>query len=149
MRFRTEQHVRRQRDFRELREKGRRFDCGGFAFWHFKRAADESVERAAKGRAADVSVAPLAPETVRVAVVASYAAVGNAVQRARAKRRLREVFRRNQQLVPAGHDVMLVAKRSLNATEFPVIEQKFTDACRRVFQGQGQRQKQGQGQIIS
>ena len=126
MRFRTEQHVRRQRDFRELREKGRRFDCGGFAFWHFKRAANESVEGAA-----DVSASP---ETTRLAVVASYAAVGNAVQRARAKRRLREVFRRNQQLVPAGFDVMLVAKRSLNATQFPVIEQKFTDACRRVFQ---------------
>jgi len=122
MRFRTEQHVRRQRDFRNLREKGRRFECGGFAFWYYKRADEEDI-------AADVS-----PNIVRLAVVASYATVGNAVKRARAKRRLREVFRRNQQLVPAGHDVMLVAKRSLNDTEFSVIEQKFTDACRRIFQ---------------
>ena len=123
MRFRPEQHVRRQRDFRNLREKGRRFDCGGFVFWHYKRAADEA--------GADVSISP---ETVRLAVVASYAAVGNAVKRARAKRRLRELFRRHQQLVPPGHDVMLVAKRSLNDTEFSVIEQKFADACRRIFQ---------------
>ena len=126
MRFRSEQHVRRQRDFRNLREKGRRHDCGGFVFWHYKRAAD-----AAGAESADISVSP---EIARLAVVASYAAVGNAAQRARAKRRLREVFRRNQQLVPAGYDVMLVAKRSLNDAEFSVIEQKFTDACRRIFQ---------------
>jgi len=119
MRFRTEQHVRRQRDFRNLRENGRRFDCGGFVFWHCKRAAEQT---------------DVAPETTRLAVVASYAAVGNAVNRARAKRRLREVFRCHQQLVPPGHDVMLVAKRSLNAADFSVIEQKFTDACRRIFQ---------------
>jgi len=67
-------------------------------------------------------------------VVASHATIGNAVKRARAKRRLRELFRRHQQLVPPGHDVMLVAKRSLNAADFSVIEQKFTDACRRIFQ---------------
>ena len=120
MRFRTEQHVRRQRDFRNLREKGRRYDCGGFVFWHHKRAADESSD--------------VPPELTRLAVVASYAAVGNAVNRARAKRRLREVFRRHQQHVPPGHDLMLVAKRSLNAADFSVIEQKFTDACRRLFQ---------------
>ena len=122
MRFRSEQHVRRQRDFRNLRENGRRHECGGFAFWHFKRAGEDGI-------ASDVP-----PETVRLAVVASYASVGNAVKRARAKRRLREIFRRNQQLVPAGHDVMLVAKRSLNDTESSVIEQKFSDACRRIFQ---------------
>ena len=119
MRFRPEQHVRRQRDFRNLREKGRRHDCGGFVFWHYKRA-DESSD------------AP--PAITRLAVVASYAAVGNAVQRARAKRRLREIFRRHQQLVPPGHDIMLVAKRSLNAADYSVIEQKFTDACRRISQ---------------
>jgi len=174
MRFRSEQHVRRQRDFRNLREKGRRFDCGGFAFWHYKRAADEAGTSGRAGvgpvtsletpkpprsshdihggfgetalpanrpaqtpvRAADeaASRADVPPEITRLAVVASYAAVGNAVKRARAKRRLREVFRRNQQLVPAGHDVMLVAKRSLNDAKFSVIEQKFADACRRVFQ---------------
>ena len=125
MRFRSEQHVRRQRDFRRLRENGRRLECGGFAFWHCKRAG------------ADDAAAGVLPEIVRLAVVASRAAVGDAVRRARAKRRLREVFRRNQRLVPAGHDVMLVAKRPLNDTAFPAIEQKFADACRRAFGGAG------------
>ncbi|MDR1011318.1 MAG: ribonuclease P protein component, partial [Opitutaceae bacterium] len=69
----------------------------------------------------------------RLGVVASYAAVGKAVDRVRAKRRLREVFRRNQQLVPPGYDIMLVARRSLNEQDFSVIEQKFNDACRRIF----------------
>ncbi|MDF9826719.1 ribonuclease P protein component [Ereboglobus sp. PH5-5] len=122
MRFRPEQHVRRQRDFRSLREKGRRFECGGFAFWHYKRP--------------DADASETAPPVVRVGVVASYAAVGNAVARARAKRRLREVFRQNQQLVPPGHDILLVARRSLNKTDFSVIGQKFADACRRAFQKQ-------------
>ena len=142
MRFRSEQHVRRQRDFRNLRENGRRHECGGFAFWHCKRpAADATAAASASAHGATPSAAPeVPPEITRLAVVASHASVGNAVQRARAKRRLREVFRRNQQLVPAGHDVMLVAKRSLNDTAFSVIEQKFTDACRRVFQKTGTKQ---------
>ena len=61
------------------------------------------------------------------------AAVGNAVQRARAKRRLREVFRHYQELVPAGHDLLLVARNSLNRLEYREIERKFVDACRKVF----------------
>jgi ribonuclease P protein component len=130
MRFRPEQHVRRQRDFRNLRENGRRFECGGFAFWYCKRQpadADGAPETSgARSESESTSV-------LRLGVVASYAAVGKAVDRVHAKRRLREVFRRNQQLVPPGYDIMLVARRSLNEQDFSVIEQKFTNACRRIF----------------
>lgn len=49
---------------------------------------------------------------MRLGVVASRK-VGNAVKRARARRRLREAFRRNRHLLSGPHDVVLVARRAL------------------------------------
>jgi ribonuclease P protein component len=73
MRFRPEQHLRRQSDFRAVRELGRRVDCGAFTLWWYHRAP--AVETAKKF--------PAPPATKsRVGVVASIAAVGAAVQRA-------------------------------------------------------------------
>ncbi len=115
MRFRPEQHLRRPGDFRTAREQGRRIDCGAFTVWFFRR------EPAA------------APATLpRVGVVASIAQVGPAVQRNRAKRRLRAVFRAHQGLVPAGSDLILVARAAVNRLAYPALEQKFTDACRKL-----------------
>ena len=119
MRFRAEQHLRRQLDFQHVRTHGRRHDCGAFMLWYARQATTEA------------DTAP--PKVARLGVVASRAAVGNAVQRARAKRRLREVFRHYQELVPAGHDLLLVARNSLNRLEYREIERKFVDACRKVF----------------
>ncbi|HEX2100833.1 MAG TPA: ribonuclease P protein component, partial [Candidatus Synoicihabitans sp.] len=68
-----------------------------------------------------------------VAVVASRAAVGNAVQRNRAKRRLREVFRAHQAKIPADVDLLLVARTSLNRLEYREIERKFVSACATLF----------------
>jgi ribonuclease P protein component len=114
MRFRPEQHLRRQSDFRAVREQGRRFDAGPFTLWWRRR---EPVDEARS----------------RIGVVASTAAVGPAVQRNRAKRRLREVFRRQQELVPPGYDLMVVARRSLNALPSGEVEQRFAAACQKVF----------------
>ena len=97
MRFRPEQHLRRQSDIRVVREQGRRVDCRAFTVWWKHRDI-----------APELTVAPHLP---RVCVVASTAAVGNAVRRNRAKRRLREVAR---EILPtgarAGWDYVLVAK---------------------------------------
>jgi ribonuclease P protein component len=139
MRYRSEQHVRRQRDFRHRRENGRRLDCAAFTFWSLKR--DPAPAQAAPpADSAPVALATVpvthSPDTVRLAVVASTASIGNAIQRARAKRRLRETFRRHQQLVPPGHDIMLIARRPLNRATFAAIEHHFTTACRRAFQAQ-------------
>lgn len=41
--------------------------------------------------------------------------VGNAVQRNRIKRVVREVFRRNRHLFPPAHDVVFIAKRHTDA----------------------------------
>jgi len=115
MRFRPEQHLRRPGDFRTVREQGRRLDCGAFTVWFF-RSADQ----------------PVPPTLPRVGVVASIASVGAAVQRNRAKRRLRAVFRAHQALVPAGSDLLLVARAAVNRLDYPALEKKFTDACRKL-----------------
>jgi ribonuclease P protein component len=115
MRFRPEQHLRRPGDFRTVRKQGRRIDCGAFTVWLFRRAAD-----------------PAPKDLPRVGVVASIASVGAAVQRNRAKRRLREVFRQHQALVPAGSDLLLVARVAVNRLDYPALEQKFVDACRKL-----------------
>lgn len=111
MRFRPEQHLRRPGDFRTLREQGRRVDCGAFTLWW--RVRDEA-----------------AATPTRVGFVASTAQVGNAVARARAKRRLREVYRQQQAQVPAGLDLMFVARAATNRWAFPELGAKFAAACR-------------------
>jgi ribonuclease P protein component len=116
VRFRPEQHLRRQSDFRNLRTQGRRLDGGSFTLWW--RSRD--------------NVGATAPLPVRVGVVASIASVGPAVRRNAAKRRLREIFRRHQTLVPPGTDLLLVARASLNRLEFREVEAKFIDVCRHI-----------------
>ena len=118
MRFRPEQHLRRQSDIRVVREYGRRFDGRAFTVWWNRRDAT-----------ADPAVPPGPP---RVCVVASTAAVGNAVRRNRAKRRLRETFRQHQHLVPASCDLMLIARAA--AQHVPIVElgKKFAEACAQI-----------------
>jgi ribonuclease P protein component len=119
MRFRAEQHLRRQRDFRMAREQGRRIECGGFTLWYVARERERDPQT-------------LSLESPRVGVVASTAAVGCAIQRNRAKRRLREVFRHHQANVPAQLDLLLIARRSLNQLPYAEIEKKFLEACTRL-----------------
>jgi ribonuclease P protein component len=119
MRFRAEQHLRRQLDIQHVRQSGRRQECGGFTLWWARRAATPAGVPLGTGP--------------RVAVVASRAAVGGAVQRNRAKRRLREVFRHHQQRVPPDIDLLLVARSSLNRLEYREIERKFIRTCATLF----------------
>jgi ribonuclease P protein component len=117
MHLRTEQRLRRQNDFRRLREEGRRIDGGAFTLWWRSRDAAGPVP---------------APAVVRVGVVASIAAIGPAVRRNAAKRRLREIFRRHQTLLPPGTDLLLVARPPLNRLAFREVESKFIEACHRL-----------------
>ncbi|MFZ9682067.1 MAG: ribonuclease P protein component [Cephaloticoccus sp.] len=110
MRLRPEQHLRRQSDFRRVREEGRRLHCDAFTLWWWP-SPDASVTLR------------------RVGVVASTAAVGDAVRRNRAKRRLREIFRRHQLLLPPSGDLLLVARRLLNRLPFATVEGRFTTLC--------------------
>jgi ribonuclease P protein component len=119
MRFRAEQHLRRQGDIRAVREKGRRIDSRAFTLWWKRRAPDAGAKL---------------PDA-RVCVIASTAAVGHATRRNRAKRRLREVFRHQQQAVPAGCDLLLIARAATLELPLPDLEKSFSDACRRIDPG--------------
>ena len=108
MRLRAGQHLRRNADFGAVREQGRRTDCGAFLLtWRVRPTTGPA----------------------RVGFVASRAAVGNAVHRNRAKRRLREIYRKHQHLVPANLDLVLTARAALLRLEFCEVEARFTTAC--------------------
>ena len=124
MRFCAEQRLRRQSDFGHLRTRGRSCDCGAFTLW--------SAPRATPPDPFPKTWTPVPPRA-RVGVVASKAAVGNAVERARAKRRMRELFRKHQTLVPLEHDLLIVARGAINRLEYAEIERKFVEACRKAF----------------
>lgn len=62
--------------------------------------------------------------TLRLGVVASRK-VGNSVQRAKARRRLRDVYRRHRHALRGGVDVVLVARASLLPAERPAIDRDF------------------------
>ncbi len=108
MRLRPEQRLRRQNDIRAVRERGFRSDWRFFTLW----ALAVSQERRS-----------------RFAVIASIAAIGNSVERSRSKRRLREVFRRHQDKVPAGHDLLLISRTALKTAPFAELEHRFLAAC--------------------
>lgn len=113
MRLTAGQRLRRNADFCAVREQGRRIDCGVFLLtWRVRPGG--------------------LPVNPRVGVVASRAAVGNAVQRNRAKRRLREIYRQHQALVPPGLDLVLTARISLLRLEFAESAQRFAHACKKL-----------------
>jgi len=119
MRFRAEQHLRRQADIKAVREWGKRVDCRAFTIWWKKRDAKPATE---EGTAS----------LPRVCVIASTKAVGIAVQRNRAKRRLREVFRLQQHQVPAGCDLLLIARSAAATCPINELGKKFADACNQI-----------------
>jgi len=111
MRLRPGQHLRRNADFGAVREQGRRTDCGAFLLtWRVRPSAGPA----------------------RVGFVASRAAVGDAVHRNRAKRRLREIFRKHQNLVPPSLDLVLTARAALLRLDFSDVEARFIQVCQKL-----------------
>jgi ribonuclease P protein component len=51
--------------------------------------------------------------------------VGNAVERVRLRRRLRELFRRGRASLPGGLDVVLIARQSAKQAQPPALAQAF------------------------
>ena len=128
MRFRPEQHLRRQSEIRAVREHGRRYDCRAFTIWWKTRGA---IPATAIGDPATLPAISAIP-TPRVCVIASSAAVGRAILRNRAKRRLREIFRHQQHRVPANCDLLLIARSGATTWPLPELERKFAEACQHL-----------------
>lgn len=114
MRFRPEQHLRRQDEIRAVRTEGRRFDARALTIWWLTRPPEVAV------------VGP------RACVIASTAAVGNAIHRNRAKRRLRELFRAHQDRLPARCDFLLIARAAVHQRPFAELEKTFVQACGQI-----------------
>lgn len=115
MKFLPAQRLTRAREIRAVREQGSKLECRAFTLWWRRREPDPDLEKGA-----------------RVCVIASTAAVGRAVQRNRAKRRLREVFRHQQTGVPAGCDLLMIARPGTLNWPLPRLEETFVEACRRI-----------------
>jgi ribonuclease P protein component len=99
MRFRPEQHLRRQVEIRAVRTEG----------------------------------PPEATLTApRACVIASTAAVGNAIHRNRAKRRLRELFRAHQDRLPRHCDFLLIARAAMHQRPYVELEKIFLHACDQI-----------------
>ena len=135
MRFRPEQHLRRQADFDHVRGAGRRYDAGAFTLHYAPRRRDLPAGLPSAGTPAALlpPEVPVAPGPARAGFVASRSAVGNAVARARAKRRLREAFRAHQAHFPPGLDLVFVARRALNGLEPAALQERFSTLCRKLF----------------
>ena len=105
-----ERRIKQPRDFARARSEGRRLSYGCLVFnW-----------RLADGQS-----------PARLGVVTSKR-VGGAVVRNRARRLLREAFRRHQQLLRAPMDVILVARSQIAGLSYAAVERDYLAALRRA-----------------
>lgn len=95
----------------------------------FQRVFDFSLR--AKGRYATVLVAPNESGAARLGIVASRK-LGDAVRRNRAKRLIREVFRRGSFLPPGkGLDVVIIPRRELFDAQYSSLESDLRGTIKR------------------
>jgi ribonuclease P protein component len=92
-------------------------DCKAFTIWWLERPIGLPVRRAC--------------------FVASTQAVGNAILRNRAKRRMREIFRRRQNLLPGSCDLLIVTRSQVNNWPFAQLDSAFADGCARIVPATG------------
>ncbi|NBD39358.1 MAG: ribonuclease P protein component [Verrucomicrobia bacterium] len=110
MRYRKNQHLRTAADFSRIRASGSRRECG-FFYMYLLHLPEQR------------------PPLRRLGVVASRR-VGNAVARNRAKRRLRELFRLEQQHLPSSCDLLLIARKRMARASFADLVRRFHGALR-------------------
>jgi ribonuclease P protein component len=100
LKFRPAQRIRRRAEFQQVYDRGTRIG----------------------GRYSTIFVLPKQQDTTRLGIAATKK-LGGAVQRNRAKRLIREVFRRND--VAPGFDIVVIPKRELLDASLTVLEADY------------------------
>jgi ribonuclease P protein component len=106
-RFTSQEHIRRRSDFQLVYERGRRVH----------------------GRFTTLFLLKTGHGVARLGIAATKK-LGNAVHRNRAKRLIREVFRRNK--IDAGFDIVVVPKRELFDATLSALEVEYRNNLRRA-----------------
>jgi len=108
-RFRPDDRLHHKRDFDRIHSAGIRLPGRHFTLI----ATPSALERSRLG-------------------VALGRKVGNAVVRNRARRRLREVFRRQRGMLPGSFDVVVVGRPGIGSAPATSLEQEFLERCARL-----------------
>jgi ribonuclease P protein component len=111
MKFRPDEHIRRRADFQQVYERGARV----------------------RGRFSTLFLLPNRLSIGRLGIAATRK-LGGAVERNRAKRLIREVFRRNNRA--AGFDVVVVPKRELLDASLSTLEADYRHNLERSLRQQ-------------
>jgi len=106
VRFRPDQRIRRRAEFRQVYDHGTRI----------------------RGRYSTLFILPNKLDVGRLGIAATKK-LGGAVQRNRAKRLIREVFRHNK--IASGFDVVVVPKRDLLQASLTVLEADYRSLLER------------------
>ena len=112
-RFRRTDRLRSSKDFRRVSREGVRVASRSFVL-----LLSAQREATGEGRA-------------RLGVTVSRR-VGNAVVRARVKRRIREWFRRNRERAPMQRDLVVIARPNAASLAYAEIESELAGVLRRV-----------------
>ena len=106
-RFRRGQHIRHRTDFQHVYDRGRKLH----------------------GRTMTIFLLPR-PDAVTRLGIAATKKLGGAVERNRAKRLVREVFRRNP--APPGYDIVVVPRQAVFDVSFNSLESEYVATLGRL-----------------
>jgi ribonuclease P protein component len=119
-RLRPEAHLRRRVDYLVVQERGRRFSGQ-----HYLLLARKRVEPAAN------PIGPPVGTVARLGITVSRK-VGNAVQRNRVKRWVRESYRRLQGMAPGSIDLVVIARPSAAASGYAATSSELESLLRKL-----------------
>lgn len=119
-----EKRVRKRADFVRIQSHGARVNTPHFLLLLERRAPSSHASHASNAGntslANNVNNGPTAQDVARLGVVASRK-IGCAVVRNRAKRLLREAFRTNPDIFPAGVDVVIIIRQNAHLLTLPDV----------------------------